>query len=103
LIAPIVRIAYVWQMPAGGFHSLDIGHTMFILIEYNRRKGEVVSMRRFADAEWACAMDAQFTLEKSVMQRGIDHEVVQNCGLRIADCGMEEIEADLVRRDRAGD
>lgn len=58
---------------------------MFILIEYNRRKGEVVSMRRFADAEWSCGVDAQFALEKSVMQRGIDHEVVQSCGLRIAE------------------
>jgi hypothetical protein len=58
------------------FADKDIGHTMFFLIEYNRRKGEVVSMRRFADAEWSRAVDAQFALEKSVMQRGIDHEVV---------------------------
>jgi hypothetical protein len=26
-------------------------------------------MRRFADAEWSRAVDAQFALEKSVMQR----------------------------------
>ncbi|GMV90867.1 MAG: hypothetical protein AMXMBFR82_06450 [Candidatus Hydrogenedentota bacterium] len=77
---------------------------MFFLIEYNRRKGEVVSMRRFPDAEWSRAADAQFALEKSVMQRGIDHEVVllqsaseetlRRTNMRYF-CSLEEIQAKL--------
>lgn len=77
---------------------------MFFLIEYNRRRGKVATMRRFPDAEWSRAADALFALEKSVMRQGIDHEVVllqaaseetlRRTHMRYF-CSLEEIQAKL--------
>lgn len=49
---------------------------MIFLIEYNRRRGELVTFRRFADADRQLASDERLQLELDLNRRGIDHEVV---------------------------
>lgn len=49
---------------------------MFFLIEYNRKKGRIVSQRTFADSEWALANQERLELELDLNQRGVRHEVV---------------------------
>jgi hypothetical protein len=47
---------------------------MIFLIEYDRSKGRIVSMRTFGDVR--VASDARLILELDLRRRGEDHEVV---------------------------
>lgn len=49
---------------------------MIFLIEYDRDKGDVVSIRRFDSAEKAEADATRLDLELDLNRRGIEHEVV---------------------------
>lgn len=49
---------------------------MIFLIEYNRRRGELVTLKRFADADRKMASDERLQLELDLNRRGVDHEVV---------------------------
>ena len=49
---------------------------MIFLIEYDRKPGQILTFRRFEDADRKTAMDARFDLELDLFRRGIDHEVV---------------------------
>ena len=49
---------------------------MIFLIEYNRIKGKLVTVEKFADAEVESARQARLSLELDLHQKGIGHEVV---------------------------
>lgn len=49
---------------------------MIFLIEYNRREGRIVSLKKFKDAERSRAGNARLDLELSLNRRGVEHEVV---------------------------
>lgn len=49
---------------------------MIFLIEYNRRRGELVTLKRFADADRKMASDERLQIELDLNRRGVDHEVV---------------------------
>ena len=49
---------------------------MLFLIEYNREKGKVIEISRFADSERPAANAARLNLELELNQRGVEHEVV---------------------------
>ena len=49
---------------------------MLFLIDYNRREGRLINIRRFEDADRAAAYEARFALEKARDEQGNDHEVV---------------------------
>lgn len=47
---------------------------MFLLIEYNRSEGRVVTLKRFSDKE--AAEDSRLALEININQQRIDNEIV---------------------------
>ena len=49
---------------------------MIFLIEYNRRKGEIVTYRTFEEEDRDTAADARLVIELDLNQRGLQHEVV---------------------------
>lgn len=49
---------------------------MLFLIEYDRGKGEVVTIKSFADAERRYAETARLEMELALNRLGTDHEVV---------------------------
>jgi hypothetical protein len=49
---------------------------MLFLIEYERRKGRLVTNRRFDDAQREEAERARLELELRVNREGVEHEVV---------------------------
>lgn len=49
---------------------------MLFLIEYNRNRGEIVTMREFDDSERQNAEDSRLEMELELNRRGIEHEVV---------------------------
>ncbi len=49
---------------------------MIFLIEYNRRRGELVTFKRFADADRQLASDERLELELDLHRRGVENEVV---------------------------
>jgi len=49
---------------------------MIFLIEYNRRKGSIVSFRDFNDSQRREAEDSRLGIELDLNRQGIDHEVV---------------------------
>jgi hypothetical protein len=49
---------------------------MIFLIEYNRREGRIVTLKKFKDAERARAQKARLDLELSLNRRQLDREVV---------------------------
>jgi len=58
---------------------------MVFLIEYDRRKGKLVTFRSFEDSEREHAQDARLNLELDLHRRKIDREVV------ILEAASEEI------------
>ncbi|NOT47967.1 MAG: hypothetical protein HOP17_09510 [Acidobacteria bacterium] len=49
---------------------------MIFLIEYNRRRGELVTFKRFADDDRRLAANERLQLELELNRRGVEHEVV---------------------------
>ena len=49
---------------------------MIFLIEYDRNRGRIVTIRRFSDAERHEAGDARLQLELELNHRGTEREVV---------------------------
>jgi hypothetical protein len=49
---------------------------MIFLIQYDRQKGRLVSIRDFADSEMTLAQNARIELEVSLNRANTDHEVV---------------------------
>ena len=49
---------------------------MIFLIEYDRKKGRIVSMNSFDDSERVKAEDRRLELELSLNANGVEHEVV---------------------------
>ena len=49
---------------------------MIFLIEYNRRKGSLVTFKRFKDSDRLKAQDRQLEIELDLNHRRVDHEVV---------------------------
>ena len=49
---------------------------MIFLIEYNRRKGSIVTFRDFDDSQRREAEDSRLEIELDLNRKGIDHEVV---------------------------
>jgi hypothetical protein len=49
---------------------------MIFLIEYNRRKGRLVTLRDFADSERRKAEELRLNVELDLNRKGVDHEVV---------------------------
>lgn len=49
---------------------------MLFLIEYDREKGKLVEMSRFADSDRQVANSARLNLELALNRRGVEHEVV---------------------------
>jgi len=49
---------------------------MIFLIQYNRRRGETISLREFADSDRAIADKARLQLELDLKKRDIADEVV---------------------------
>jgi hypothetical protein len=49
---------------------------MLFLIEYERVRGEIVSLQRFSDADRRQAEDVRLGLEIDLSRRGVEREVV---------------------------
>jgi hypothetical protein len=49
---------------------------MLFLVEYDRRKGRLLTFKAFRDLDRHTAEDARIELEVSLNRRGIDREVV---------------------------
>ena len=49
---------------------------MLFLIDYDRKKGEIVSLRTFSESEQTPANDARLELELSLFHSGVEREVV---------------------------
>lgn len=49
---------------------------MIFLMNYDRRAGQIVDLRTFADAEMDAASEARLALELELMHAGIEREVV---------------------------
>jgi hypothetical protein len=49
---------------------------MIFLIEYNRQKGRIISLKSFDDSDRVKAQDRRLELELSLNAKGIEHEVV---------------------------
>ncbi len=49
---------------------------MIFLIEYDRRRGRIISFKRFVDSDRQTAADARLRMELDLNKRGTDHEVV---------------------------
>ena len=49
---------------------------MIFLIEYNRKRGEIITFETFADADREKAEDARFELELKLNRADIEHEVI---------------------------
>jgi hypothetical protein len=49
---------------------------VIFLIEYDRRRGQIISFETFADSEREKAADARLKIELDLNKRGADHEVV---------------------------
>jgi hypothetical protein len=49
---------------------------MIFLIEYNKKTGEVVTLRQFQDSEQSLAQKERLTTELDLNRRGMKHEVV---------------------------
>jgi hypothetical protein len=49
---------------------------MFFLIEYDRRRGQLVRMETFGSSERKMADEARLKLELELLRKGIEHEVV---------------------------
>lgn len=49
---------------------------MLFLIEYDRRRGSIIQLRKFEDAFREVAEDARLNLELDLNRRGVEHEVV---------------------------
>jgi hypothetical protein len=49
---------------------------MIFLLEYNRKRGQVVTFREFHDSERKKAKDARLEMELDLLRRGVIHEVV---------------------------
>jgi hypothetical protein len=61
---------------------------MIFLIEYDRRAGRLVTLKRFVDSQRTEANDARLALELELHRCGIQHEVVT----------LEAVSEDLIRR-----
>ncbi len=49
---------------------------MIFLIEYNRQKGRIISLKSFNDSDRIKAQDCRLTLELSLNAKSVEHEVV---------------------------
>ena len=49
---------------------------MIFLIEYNRKKGQIVTFRSFADGQRNDAEESRLGIELDLNRKGIHHEVV---------------------------
>jgi len=49
---------------------------MIFLIEYNRQKARIISLKSFDDSDRVKAQDCRLELELSLNAKGIEHEVV---------------------------
>lgn len=49
---------------------------MLFLIEYDRRRGELVTFKTFDDSERRKAEDARLEMELRLNREGVEHEVV---------------------------
>ena len=49
---------------------------MIFLIEYNRSKGSIVTVRDFDDSQRREAEDSRLEIELDLNRKGVDHEVV---------------------------
>jgi len=49
---------------------------MIFLIEYDRRKGELITLKRFRDSDRLKAQNKRLEIELDLNHKGINHEVV---------------------------
>lgn len=49
---------------------------MLFLIEYDRLRGQVISLRHFGASEVSIAQDARLSLELDLKRKGVEREVV---------------------------
>jgi hypothetical protein len=49
---------------------------MIFLIEYDRSKGEIVTIRSYQNSERSNAESSRLTIELSLRNKGVEHEVV---------------------------
>lgn len=49
---------------------------MIFLIEYDRARGELLTLEKFAESEWGRAENARLEMELDLNERGLNHEVV---------------------------
>jgi len=49
---------------------------VIFLIEYDRRRGRIISFKMFVDPDRQTAADARLRMELDLNKRGTDHEVV---------------------------
>ena len=49
---------------------------MIFLIEYNRKKGSIVTIRDFDDSQRQEAVESRLEIELELNRKGVDHEVV---------------------------
>lgn len=57
---------------------------MFFLIEYDRKRGQIVTFQKFDNSDRQNAQDSRLEMELDLNRRGIEHEVV------ILDAASEE-------------
>ena len=49
---------------------------MFFVIEYNRKRGSIVTFRKFAESQRREAEDSRLEIELELYRKKIEHEVV---------------------------
>ena len=49
---------------------------MIFLIQYNRKRGRIISLRSFDDSDMVKAQDGRLELELSLNAKSVNHEVV---------------------------
>ena len=49
---------------------------MIFLIEYDRKRGEIVTFKSFSDSERQRAEDSRLEMELELNRQGVEHEVV---------------------------
>ena len=49
---------------------------MIFLVEYDRRRGRLISFKTFVDSERGTVADLRLKMELDLNKKGVDHEVV---------------------------
>ncbi|HYR77135.1 MAG TPA: hypothetical protein VEM96_14980 [Pyrinomonadaceae bacterium] len=56
--------------------EVSVSQEMVFLIEYNREKGRIISLKSFDDSDRVKAQDCRLELELSLNANAVEHEVV---------------------------